>query len=92
MNPKDLKQEIRQLRRLKLKCKPGTKERIDLYRQIKGLQRQLAELTKPEPEKEKIIAEILKYGGLSIFDKEYYSKFSISDLKKHLENLKEKRK
>ena len=92
MTPKDIKAEIKRYRRLKLKCRASSSERLDLEHKIKDFKRQLAELTKIDPEKEKIIAEILKYGGLSIFDKEYYSKFSISDLKKHLENLKEKKK
>ena len=90
MNPKEIKQEIRQLRRLKLKCKPGIEERLELEHKIKALKKQLVELTKPEPEKDPIIAEILKYKELSIFDKEYYQKFSVEQLTKHLENLKEK--
>lgn len=40
-NLKDLKREIRELRKVKLQCKSGSKERIDLHRKIKDLKKQL---------------------------------------------------
>ena len=48
-NVKDLKKEIRALKKLKLQCRAGTKERIDLHRKIKALKKQLIEL-KDKPE------------------------------------------
>jgi len=44
MNPKELKRAIRELKKLKLQCRSGTKERIDLHRKIKALKKQLKEM------------------------------------------------
>ena len=92
MNEKDLKKEIRKLRKLKLQCKVGCRERILLHRQIRELKRELNNLNKIEPEKEIIINEILKKetSFKEIFDKIYYNKFNIEELKKHLERLNNK--
>ena len=57
---KEIKQEIRRFRKLKLQCRPGSAERIDLEHKIKDLKRQLIDLNKPEPAKDSIITEILK--------------------------------
>jgi hypothetical protein len=40
-NIKDLKREIRRLRKVKLACRAGTKERVELHRKIKELKQQL---------------------------------------------------
>jgi phosphate starvation-inducible protein PhoH len=40
-NIKDLKREIRRLRKIKLACRAGSKERIELHRKIKELKHQL---------------------------------------------------
>jgi hypothetical protein len=45
-NIKNLKREIRQLKKLKLQCRTGSKERIELHRKIKGMKLQLIELKK----------------------------------------------
>ncbi len=42
-NERDLKREIRQLKKLKLQCRAGSKERIELYRKIKELKLRLTE-------------------------------------------------
>lgn len=90
INEKDIKQEIRQLKKLKLQCRAGSKERIDLYRQIKDLKDKLTAQNKPEPEKDNLISEILKVdillGKLEIDLK----KFTISELKKHLDIITKK--
>jgi hypothetical protein len=43
-NLKNLKREIRELRKLKLKCRAGTKERLFLHRKLIELKKQLKEL------------------------------------------------
>jgi len=91
MNIKDIKAEIRRLRKLKLQCRPGSVERLDLEHKIKGLKKQLADINTPEPEKAEIIAEILQYEKISIFDEVYYNKFTIKELQKHLDIIKVKR-
>jgi hypothetical protein len=55
-----IKQEIRQLRKLKLKCRPGSIERLDLEHKIKDLKKKIAEINISEPGKDKIISEILR--------------------------------
>ena len=94
MTEKEIKQEIRKLRKLKLACRANTPERITLHRQIQALKQQLAEVSIPEPLKEPIISEILKIEaerkiiptfeqlGISL------SGYSIENLKIHLAKLK----
>ena len=91
MNIKDIKAEIRRLRKLKLQCRPGSVERLDLEHKIKRLKKQLADINTPEPEKAEIIAEILQYEKISIFDEVYYNKFTEKELQKHLDIIKVKR-
>jgi hypothetical protein len=85
VNDKDIKKEIRALRKLKLQCRPRTPERLDLEHKIKALKKQLKEVSIPEPEKEKLIIEILKIdtllGKLDI----NLNKFTIKELQKHLD-------
>jgi hypothetical protein len=59
-NVKDLKSEIRRLKKIKLECRAGTKERIELHRKIKELKLKLEETKKqaPIPEPEKIDTKI----------------------------------
>lgn len=84
---KEIKSEIRQLKKLKLQCKPGSKERITLHRQIKDLKKGLIQQSISEPGKDKLIDEILKVdillGKLEID----LTKFSIAELQKHLDLL-----
>lgn len=60
VEPKEIKAEIRRLRKLKKDLRPGSKERIEIFRQIKDLKKQKVIINTPEPGKEKLIAEILK--------------------------------
>jgi uncharacterized protein with von Willebrand factor type A (vWA) domain len=89
IDPKEIKKEIRALRKLKLACQPGSDERLDLEHKIKDLKKQLVEVIRPEPEKDNLIAEILKVdillGKLDIDLK----KFSIKELQKHLDRIKQ---
>ena len=94
MEIKDIKQKIRELRKLKKQLRSGTPERISLHRQIQALKQQFAEVSIPEPLKEPIIAEILRIEaerktiptfeqlGISL------SGYSIENLKIHLAKLK----
>jgi len=88
----DIKKEIRSLKKLKLQCRAGSKERIDLHRKISDLKKQLTEARQPDQEKDPIIAEILKvdtflnkYATQLDFD---LKKFTTEQLRKYLDNLK----
>jgi hypothetical protein len=48
-NLRDLKRQIRELKKVKLQCRPGTPERINLHRKIKDLKKQLKELKDNKP-------------------------------------------
>jgi len=97
MTEKEIKQEVRKLKKLKLACRAGTPERIDLGRKIKALKKQLPDISIPEPEKEKLISEILRIEkernikptfevlGINL------SIYTIEQLKKHLQNLNTKK-
>jgi uncharacterized coiled-coil DUF342 family protein len=50
MNVKEIKAQIREVRKLKLQCRAGTKERIDLGRKLKELKAQLNNVELPIPE------------------------------------------
>ena len=95
MNQSDIRKDIRSLRKLKLQCRAGTKERIDLHRQILDLKKQLTDPNIPDQDKDPIIAEILKvdtflnkYASQLDFD---LRKFSLDQLKKYLENIKRRK-
>jgi uncharacterized protein with von Willebrand factor type A (vWA) domain len=95
--PKTIKQEIRRLRKLKLQCRPGSDERLDLEHKIKDLKRQLVEVNISEPGKDRLIAEILRieveqkttprFEDLGID----LHKFTIEELQKHIECKKQKK-
>jgi septal ring factor EnvC (AmiA/AmiB activator) len=85
---KEIKKEIRKLRKLKLQCRPGSQERISLHRQIKALQVQKEQCQEQNIEKESIIAEILrldKYMAKIDID---LTKHSKEDLQKYLTKIK----
>jgi len=95
-NEKDIKKEIKRLKKVKLACRAGTTERISLEHKIKALKGQLAEVKAPDLDKDPIIAEILglekklkivpTFEDLGI-DLHIHS---VKDLKIHLEKLKAK--
>ena len=99
---KQLKKQIRDLRAEKLRLPAGDKKRIELHRQIKELKILLLdkkeikiqkEVAYNNPEKEKLIAEILKLEPeleriKDIFD---LNKFSEQELKNHIDYVKRKR-
>lgn len=95
-NNKDVKREIRKLRKLKLACRAGSEERIALHRQIKELKKRKAEITTAELGKEIPIGEILRLEneykikprfediGIDLY------KYTLKELEHHLERLKKK--
>ena len=96
VDKKEIKREIRKLKKLKLQCRPGTAERLDLEHKIKDLKKKLTEHTEPEPLKEPIIKEILdieeKYKLTPTFEvlEIDLNKYTVEQLKKHLECIKRK--
>jgi hypothetical protein len=95
-NFKDIKKEIRQLRKLKLQCRPGSEERIDLEHKIKALKKQLEGISISEPGKDKIITEILKIEAEQKITPRFADlfidlhKFTEAELQKHLDIIKKK--
>jgi len=98
MDIKEIKKEIRKLKKIKLACKSGSKERLTLGRQIKVLKQQLTEAkSQPEPLKLPIIAEILRIEAerksIPTFEQLGIDlhKYTIKELEKHLDLLNKKR-
>ena len=98
MTEKEIKQKIRALKKIKKDLRSGTKERLDLGRQIKVLKQQLTEArATPEPLKEPLIKDILKIEAerkiIPTFEQLgiNLSIYSIEQLKKHLQKLNTKR-
>jgi len=88
---KEIKQEIKRLRRLKLKCRAGTDERLDLEHTIKELKADIIRLNTIEPDKAGLIQEILAKDKLITDLGINLNKFSVKDLEIHLKKLNEKR-
>ena len=84
---KEIKKTIKRLKRLKLKCRAGSKERIDLHRQIKQLQDKIIEQNIPEPEQDLLIEKILKIKPEYITLGMNLKKFSIEELHFHFERI-----
>jgi uncharacterized coiled-coil DUF342 family protein len=91
MNEKDIKQDIRKLRKLKKDLKSGSVERLTLHRQIKALQTKLDEIKGFDADKESLVKEIQKLDndfetlGINLY------KFTKEELEKHIQKLKEKK-
>jgi hypothetical protein len=98
-NVKDLKQEIRKLRKLKLQCRAGSKERIELHRKIKDLKQQLKTIKENQqsfPEcndssKVLLIEEIYCLDPLIKTLLMDLNQYTIEQLKKHIECVKRKK-
>lgn len=91
LEPKEIKREIRRFRKLKLKCRPGTEERLDLEHKIKDLKKQLADINKVEPAKAKLINEILRLEPDFPKDLVNLNKFTEAELQKHIDIVKRKK-
>ena len=90
MNEKDIKQEIRALKKLKLQCKSGTKERIALYREIKELQAKISDLSVVDIDKQKLIDTICKQDNSFNVLGIDLRKFTIEQLQFHLKKISQK--
>lgn len=85
---KELKKEIRTLKKIKNKMRPHTDERIELHRQIQQLKENLDVIKESNVEKIPIINMIYVLDPLAkMID---LDKFTIEELQKHLNKLKGK--
>lgn len=91
MDNKEIKKEIRRLRKLKLQCRPGTEERLNLEHNIKDLKKQIIKLNTVEPRKEKLIAEILRLEPGFPKDLVNLNKFTEAELQNHINRVRIKR-
>jgi len=85
MTEKQIKQQIRKLKKIKLACRSGSKERIKLHRQIKELKEKLTYTKEIDQEKTSIIKEILTFKPYKI----NLYKFTKKQLEFHLNKLKQ---
>jgi len=90
MNILDIKLSIKRLKKLKKDLRPNSKERIEIFRQIKALKKQLANITIPDPAKEKLIAEILRLEPNFPKDLVNLAKFTLEQLRLHIDRVKNK--
>lgn len=103
---KELKHEIKELKKLKLQLRPGSKERIEIHRKIKELKKELSikvnllfqrvkESNKCYNERRDIILELTKLDKLSALvikaDNSFWDKYNTEQLKEHLLKIKSKR-
>jgi hypothetical protein len=99
---KHLKKQIKDYKAEKLLLPAGDKKRIELYRKIKELKKELIEkkqnktkeiIEYNDPQKESVIKEIIKYSGLAKIiyngDKKFYYKYTVEQLQQHLNKIKE---
>lgn len=97
MTDKEIKQEIRQLKKLKLQCRAGTKERVALYRQIRELKNKLIKvdviITEDTLIKEKLILEVLEIEAKQKITPRFADlgidlhKYTVKELEIHLAKL-----
>jgi hypothetical protein len=98
INIKEIKRQIRELRKLKRDTQKKSDVRHDLNRQIRDLKNKLRSNTSIEnidPAKAEIIKEIIEYNRvnrpyINMVDHNY-NQYSLEKLIYHLKNLKEKR-
>jgi uncharacterized protein with von Willebrand factor type A (vWA) domain len=84
---KEIKRAIRELKKLKLKCRPGSSERLDLEHRIKELKIKLIPV-EIEPGKDKLIQEIYILDPLILKMEMDLNKFTIKELEYHIKKLK----
>jgi len=88
MNEKDIKKEIRTLKKLKRQMRAGSSDRIEIHRRIKELQVKVAELKGFDEAKKELVEKIKRLDhsfeklGINLY------KFSKEELEKHLSKLK----
>lgn len=91
---KEIKQNIRLLRKLKKDIPKQTQERREINAKIRALKKKIKDLELPnviDIEKERIIAEILKcynYQGKTYMPQKSLRHFTVEQLQHHLNNLR----
>jgi len=85
---KEIKRGIRELKKLKLKCRPGSPERLELEHRIKELKGDILKAGIVEPGKEKLIEEIYILDPLIKVMAMDLNKFTIKELEYHIKKLK----
>lgn len=88
---KEIKQEIKRLRRLKLKCRAGTEERLELEHTIKTLKADVIKLNTIDTDKAGLIKDILAKDKMITELGINLNKFSVKELEIHLQKLNNKR-
>ena len=88
---KEIKKELKRLKKIKRQLRPKTKERIELNKQIRVLKEQLEKQNISDPTKEKLIAEILILEPNFPKDLVDLRKYTNEQLQKHIEIIKRKR-
>jgi hypothetical protein len=91
MTIKEIKAEIRRLRKVKKDLRPGSAERLDLGHKIKALKKQLADMSISEPGKEKLIQEIYRIDPLIKKMEMDLTRYTEAELQKHIDRIKAKR-
>ena len=86
---KELKKEIRELKKIKNSCRPRSEERISLHRKIKELKQLLISIQESNKEKEPLITQILELNPLAKYVD--LNKYTIEQLQIHLTKVKEKK-
>ena len=93
-DPKDIKRQIRQLKKLKKDMQKKSKERRETNAKIRDLKKMLENIrpTAEDPEKKKIIEEIVAFNKiyhpyLLKVENNYYS-YTVEQLRFHLERMK----
>lgn len=91
MNQKQIKQEIRRLKKVKKDLRKSSEEYIDVKKRIKSLKLQLNEVEKPSKEKEKIIVDINKLTPNYLIGMVNLRLYTLEQLQKHLLYLQRKK-
>jgi hypothetical protein len=91
INEKDLKREIREMKKIKRDCKMKSPLRRKLNKQIRILKEQLNTLYKSNPEKVELIRKVLEAKPELKKLKINHFKFTVVELQKYLDKLNEKR-
>lgn len=91
MNNKGIQKEIRRYTKIKKHLRKGDEKYNEVRDKIKDLREKHKEIERSNPEKDIIIAEIIKLTESFFVEIMDYKNFTIEQLKFHLGKLKEKR-
>lgn len=91
MNTKQIKQELRRLKRVKKDLRKTSDEHADVKKRIKDLKLKLVDITTVTPTKQKLIDEINKLTPKYLVGMTDLKIYSESQLEIHLKNLRSKK-